>query len=440
MVKEGVLKYLYIVLLVVGNALFAQKHVFSEVSINKTSAFVGEPIEVTVAVYTSTWFTKGVNPGNIKVNNAFSVYFRSLSTSQKIDGQTYAGVQLIFNVFPYTDKDIEFPSLTIDVETPDLGGYKGVKRRVVTRSRNIKVKSIPSNIPRENWLVSSNVYVSESWSKQLSDIKVGDVVKRTITRTALNTVQELVPSVVWDSIPNVSLYPITSSSKNKKTKTSISASRTEGVQYLFEKEGEIILPSIEVIWWNPYRKKLYKKTLKSVTVNVQENPNLEMLRSVRDSLNMEIKSLHQENTSGKNKKQLIKKGLLYGGLGILVLIILVISFIKGKKYFKKRKENYLNSEAFYFDKFKGAAKENKQSEALNYLYKWIDRLELEEPTLNYLCDQYFENEELKKEIELLLSNELVKSIHIQNWKKLRTAYFLVHKKKKEQVLIKWINP
>src|SRR6056300_1487870 len=85
--------------------------VFSEVTVNKSSVYVGEPIELNIGIYTSTWFTKGVDIGNIKVNGAYSVNFRSLSTSRKIKGKNYAGVQFIYNVFPFENQDIVIPSL-----------------------------------------------------------------------------------------------------------------------------------------------------------------------------------------------------------------------------------------------------------------------------------------------------------------------------------------
>ena len=68
---------------------FGQGHLFSEVNIDRSKVYVGEPVEVSVGIYTSTWFTKGVNFGNIKVNGAFTVYFRSVSSSKQMNGKNY---------------------------------------------------------------------------------------------------------------------------------------------------------------------------------------------------------------------------------------------------------------------------------------------------------------------------------------------------------------
>ena len=252
-------KHIIILLLLFQATIgFAQNNVVSEVSINRRSVYLGQPVEVSVGIFTPTWFTKGVNFGNIKVNGAFTIYFRSVSTSKKINGKNYAGVVAIYNVFPYDDEDLVFPSLEMVVETPDEGGFKGIKRSVKTKSRDIVVKAVPNGYNANDWLVANNVSVNESWQGDLKTVKVGDVIQRSVYRKAYGTVSELIPPVFWDSIQGVSIYPSRSSINTEKTKTSISATRTESVRYLFEKEGTVTLPEITITWWNPNQNKLLK--------------------------------------------------------------------------------------------------------------------------------------------------------------------------------------
>ena len=149
---------------------FAQGHLSSSVTLSKNTVYLGEPVQVTVSVFTSTWFTKGVNPGNIKVNGAFTVYFRSLSTSKQVNGKTIAGVQLFFNVFPYEDGTIEFPSLDIEVESPDPGGYKGIRHIIKTNPKTINIKPIPPNFNADNWLVTSWMSATENWTEAHTSI------------------------------------------------------------------------------------------------------------------------------------------------------------------------------------------------------------------------------------------------------------------------------
>jgi len=438
---------LIILMLIFSNSLFAQRHLISEVKINRSSVYVGQPVEVSVAVFTSTWFTKGVDPGNIKVNDAFTVYFRSLSTSKKINGQTYAGVIMYFHVFPYDDEDIEFPSLDINVETPNLGGFEGIKRIVKTNPRTIKVKSVPPGFDKAKWLVTSYMTVKNNWQGDKTNVKVGDVLERKITRNVSGTVSELVPPIIWDTIPNVSLYPTRALVKNNKTKTAISATRSDGVRYLFEKEGEIIIPEKVLTWWNPNQNKMYKRTLKELNITVLPNPDLGMLESVRDSLAVSVAS-HNEATDEKTALRILglsakQLALVFAGVLLLVYLVIKGSKILSRNY-KKRREQYRNSELYFFRQFKKALNKKDKDRIVKALYRWIDQMELREPSLQYFSENYGDNE-LKKDIKLfeyqLNSNKnTVLSLNIKAWSSARRNYLKgrIHAVNSNSDI--WINP
>ncbi|WP_057938896.1 BatD family protein [Algoriphagus resistens] len=365
---------------------------WSDVTVDRTSAYLGQPVEVSVTVYTSTWFTKGLDLGNIKVEGAFTVYFRPVTTSFNRDGQTYAGVKQIYHVFPYSDKDIVFPELAIEVESPAVGDYKGKKHTVTTEAKSIKVKPIPGKFSETDWLVAGGLSVTERWSGDRNKVKVGDVLERTISRTAAGTVSELIPPIAWDSIMNVGMYPSRSEVENNKTKTAISASRTEDMRYLFEKEGEVVLPEMVFTWFNPYRNQLYKRTLKEVKIEVQPNPDLGVLASVRDSL---AQSAQEEIVAEEVDDQPLRimgmspeKFTLVSAVAILALTVFIRLLRTGISKWKQKREAYLVSEEFYFNEFKEASKNKSQRAVAAKLYRWLDAMELEEPSAEFFARRY----------------------------------------------------
>lgn len=450
-----------ILLMVVSGQILGQTRVFSEIKVNKGSAYVGEPVQVSVGIYTSTWFTSGVKFGNIKVNGAFTVYFRSVSVNKQVNGRNYAGVEAIYNVFPYDSEDIVFPALELIVETPNEGDYKGIKRKVITKEREIDIKTIPKGFDKENWLVSSNVYLNESWKGNLKSVKVGDVIERTISRNTSGTVAELIPPIVWDSVKNVSLYPTRPDINTNKSKTAISSTRSEGMRYLFEKEGTVILPEITVNWWNSRQQKLYKKTIPAKTIEVLPNPDLGMLESVRDSLMIASPAITNEETAkiedtifGLSAKEILS----YLGIGILVILLLykTIRWLLINKglllHLKNKREAYLNSEKYYFKLFLKHMSKKDSISSINALYNWIDHLELKEPTLNYFAKLYGSNEFQSKlnQVESNKSADLLKIIN--EIKEARKNYLkdIANNSKKRSFenkkphdkteALKWINP
>ncbi|GEM_PF-1014144 len=425
----------------------AGQKLWSDVRLNKSSVYVGEPVEVTISVYTSTWFTSGVDLGNIKVNGAFTVYFRPVSTSVIQNGQTFPGVQLIYHVFPFSEDDITFPSLNVEVETPADGDYKGVRRTLKTQEKPIRVLPVPPNFEKDQWLVTSNLYLDESWSGNLKNVKVGDVLERKITRTAYGTVSELIPPIVWDSIPQVSLYPTRSNVENHKSKTAISAIRTESMRYLFEKEGEVVIPEMVFSWYNSYQKRLYKHTLKEVKINVLPNPDLGVLTSVRDSLQAQLKQAQIEEEKGDQPFTIL--GLSPKRFALLVIIMLLAIYLMYRGFSwiifqnKKRKEAYLHSEAYYFDQFKKAVRGEGDSAIIKTLYRWIDELKLDEPSVEALAE-LADSQEILREKEKIdnysLGTKTPLNLDLKIWKRSREVY--LHKfTKQESTLAKdWINP
>jgi len=408
--------FLTLLLFVLVTSTMKGQQLWSEIQLKKNSVYPGEPIEVSVFVYTSTWFTAGVNPGNIKVNNASTVYFRSVSTSKSVKGKTFSGVQLIFNVFPFEPGNLIFPSLSIEVETPPDGDYKGVKRTVKTKERMVKVMPIPPGIEQEDWLVTTKLSVKEVWSGNLNDVKVGDVLERKITRNAQNTISSLIPFIVWDTIPSISLYPKSPSTENVKTKTSISANSTETMRYLFEKEGEIRIPEMVLFWWHPYQKRLYKKTLPAKKIMVAANPDGQLLASIADSLQTDLNLA--EAATGNDEETLSreqKKNIVIAVFLVLFGILLSRLLVKALSKYKVRREKYLQSELHSFKQLVSAVGSTDSERFEQLVYKWIDRLDLSEPSYTNLIRQAGRNG-YDQDLNLRF-DQLTKA----QWKKIRSA-------------------
>ncbi|OIQ28507.1 MAG: hypothetical protein BM564_08885 [Bacteroidetes bacterium MedPE-SWsnd-G2] len=417
--------------------------VFASTTVSKSNCYLGEPVVITVSVYTSTFFTSGVKIGNIKVEGGFVVFFNSISLSKVINGQTYAGVVKKFNVFPYEPGTLVIPAMGITVETPKPGDYKGVSQTVSTKERTVKVLPVPMGYDQDEWLVASNLRVTENWSNNTGEIKVGEVLERSITRRASGTVSEMIPPFIWDSLTGVSNYPKRSTVENIKSKTSISSKRSESVRYLFEKEGVYEFPERELMWFNPYQKKLFKRTLKAYKVKVLPNPDLGMLESVRDSLKLEKQKI--EEPSEGEKEPLTILGLSPRDFIIAALVLLVVGRIvlKYAKLFyakyKIKKENYLNSELYFFNSFVKESN-SKPEQKLSKLYLWIDHLHLTYPTVECLnrTIKYKGLEDEANNISAYVDHGEKLNLNAKHWIKARNLILKLEQPKETSST--WVNP
>ncbi|MCH4821754.1 hypothetical protein ML462_01090 [Gramella lutea] len=412
---------LFFLLILTGSQDLFSQNVWANVSLNKNSAYVGEPVEVSIKVFTSTFFTKGIDPGNIQVDGAYTIYFRPVSISIQQNGKTYAGVELKYNVFPYSENSIVFPELNIEVETPPEGDFKGVKKVINTAEKPIRVKPVPNNFEGNEWLVASDLRVSQNWTGDLKNVKVGDVLTRSIGRTAYGTVSELIPPISWDSISKVSLYPTRSQLENNRAKTAISARRTERMQYLFEKEGNVVIPEKVFSWYNPFQNRLYKRTLPEIKIEVQPNPELGLLASVKDSLLIQQETL--ENEVAEKKPYLIF-GLSPKQFLLLVIFVIIVGFLLFKAIrwslirYKERKKAYLVSELYYFRNFLKSLRSRDSKQKLNDLYRWLDELDLPAPNISSFIREFGTSSMIRN----YKDEEDIARIEPAEWKEARKNY------------------
>ncbi|MCX7546642.1 BatD family protein [Xanthomarina sp. F1114] len=444
----GKLKYIVFVMFAISVQTYGQQ-LISYVSLNHDTAYIGQPVQMTVSVYSNTWFTTGIDVGNIQVEGALTVYFRSVSNSRTFSGKQFSGVDFIYNVFPTRAGKITVPELTIHVESPKPGGYKGIKHTIHTKPKSIQVNDVPVGYDPNNWLVSSSLNITERWNTSLKNVKVGDVLQRTITRSAAGTLSEFIPAVTWDSVPGVSIYNTRPKTNTHKSKTAVSASRVEMANYLFEKEGEVVLPKIEFVYWNYYNKRFYKKTIDSTVIQVAPNADLEMLASIKKQLEAET----TEPEVAEDKPFLIlgmtpKRFLLlviFGLLAIYVLIKLLKWFIP---FSKKKYQAYLHSEKYLFTKVTRALRQKNARGFLEQLTKWMLHLDLEEQSFDYFLKTYG-TEDLKREYSQLMANLFQNerpalsnsSALLSALKASRKQYFeTLEEKSKAKLDTDWLNP
>ena len=362
----------------------------SYVTLNPSNAYIGQPVELKISVFTTTWFTAGIDVGNIQIDGALTVYFRSVSTNRDFGGVRYVGVDFLYNVFPTKEGVITIPSLSIDVESPEEGGYKGIKHIVKTKPKSINVKGVPLGYNPNNWLVATRLNISQKWSTSLKNVKVGDVIQRSIKRTAGGTLSEFIPETQWDSIDGISIYPKRAIVNTHKSKTAISSSRTEMVNYLFEKEGEIIIPSIEYLYWNSYSKKFYHKQIDSVIINVKPNADLAMLASIKKSLQKEQEEIVEEK---KDSPFLIlgltiKEFAKYLILTIFVVVVIFFVWKKLRRIFIEKRAKRLQSEAYAYGKVTKAISSNNYINFIKQLNSWLQKLSQESMSFSEFTSKY----------------------------------------------------
>ncbi|WP_044212578.1 BatD family protein [Flammeovirga sp. OC4] len=359
---------------------YAQKKVnlFTTTTINKKEVMVGQPFKVKLSIYTTTWFTEGLNFEDFQLPNALMIKDgRAIPNSLQIGKFQYSGVEQTYWVFPFSAGENVFPSLELEVTTPDPGDFKGKKHTIHTKEKSIKVVPPPVGEDPKSWLVASSVRISDTWNKDLSQVKVGDVLKRTVRITAGNTLGPMIPVRTYDSLNWAGVYPEHPTNSNYNKDNYISGTQTQVITYLVQEAGEFEVPGITVRYYNPYTKKSKDISSKNRTITIEENPNLSMLQSLQDSLN-KLNQVPEEvdTTPKKTWRDYVPQHWEYILLGLVILWLLYkyrpITKIKKKLEDIRSTSTYKEKQAY--NKLRSDIKKGNIEQSIQSFYQWINTL------------------------------------------------------------------
>ena len=122
--------------------------------------------------------------------------------------------------------------------------------------------------------------------------------------------------------------------------------------------------------------------------------------------------------------------------------------IKGIKSLRRivtqHREQYCKSELYYFRYFKKVSKRKDPVKSIEALYRWIDQLDMDEPTLQYFAKTYGTSK-LVREAELFQQhfnsgNTTTLSFYIKAWSEARNNYLKGKRQTAGGGQTLWINP
>lgn len=357
----------------------AQVKCFATVALDRNEVYLQQPFKVTYTVMTATWYTQALQFDNLQVPGAFIIPFTDAQPGRfSSNGTEYSGIQFYYLVFPYKAGAFTVPSLSITAMTPPEGGSTPQQVVIHTKPQPFVVKPVPKSYPAgQEWMVASDVRLTEQWNKPLQHLKVGDVVTRTVNINASGTLPQFIPQLPAQKVNWAEIYPGSVTLKDTRNDYNANGLRTETTSWLLTKAGTFTLPGQTVSWWNPYANHLYSRNTAAQQVIIAENPALGMLTTRRDSLQQTAVAPVKTR-----KGPLMLMGMIWYkaiAIDLLILIGLWLLFrlaVWGVRKIRTAIHRYRQSEPYWFQRF-----ERARDHVPDQLYKWWDRRN-EPPAVN----------------------------------------------------------
>jgi hypothetical protein len=197
------------------------------------------------------------------------------------DGVRYTVYEIRYAVFAQHSGRLEFKPMVFEGRINrgrsrsvfDQFMSSGELKRVRSDSLRIEVQAKPSNIHSDDWLPAKNISLTEEWSEDVTRLKNGEPVTRTITITAQGNMAESLPDLAETEIKGLKQYPDKAALNNQVTDQGVTSSKQIKIALIPTRAGDFTLPAISLAWWNTLIALLRKNSAPVIAKTKQSGPS-----------------------------------------------------------------------------------------------------------------------------------------------------------------------
>ncbi|MBM4247447.1 MAG: protein BatD, partial [Deltaproteobacteria bacterium] len=256
---------------------------FVDARVDQTKPFVQGEVRYTVRVYDGV----GIHEGALTEPTAKGVRIEprgdTRTYEEVVGGRGYVVHERAFAAFPQTGGEVVIPPVVLQARVPDepgqarrspfddmFGGAEELAQmfaqmqrgfagsildRMMGSGREVRVRSNPVTLnvqgrpgeAADGWfLPATSVTLSQSWSPAQPTFRVGETVTRTVTLRADGASATQLPQIAAADTAGVKQY----AAKPATRATADGAELVQSFDILATTAGTVILPRIEVPWWD----------------------------------------------------------------------------------------------------------------------------------------------------------------------------------------------
>lgn len=213
-------------------------------------------------------------------------------TNQVIDGKNLREIKFTYALFPQKSGELEIPAvkfngyyLTRSQRSDPFGGIFNdevflagfgmsdvfaTRNPVVLNAKPIKVSVKPAAPENRGgwWLPATEVTMAAQFEPSQPVFRAGEAVSRTIFLKAAGVIDSQLPEISFKQVPGLRQYPEKPETKmTVENGQIVSLAKLTNV-YIPEETGPMVLPALEVNWFNVRKGKTERAVLPSMQINV----------------------------------------------------------------------------------------------------------------------------------------------------------------------------
>jgi hypothetical protein len=169
-----------------------------------------------------------------------------------LNGKAYNVVERVIAIFPQESGEISISPARFEARVLRNGRITG--RKVFTSdSHTVTVSPIPeppADYPNAAWLPARDVQVSEEWSREPDRIDAGEPVTRRVSVSALGQIETQIPAIDLPDVDGLNVYADKPELSRGIEDDGIRGIRKDQYAMIGVQGGDIVLPELELPWWD----------------------------------------------------------------------------------------------------------------------------------------------------------------------------------------------
>ncbi len=265
--------------------LNTEDDIILEVEATPENPYVQSQILYTVRIYTRVQIARaGLNEPEL-ADAVIEKLGEDSNYTTQINGVDYSVTERKYALFPQKSGQMTISPLilTAEVLTNNRSGFNGFfssqltkTKRVESKAINLDVKAAPASFTGHYWLPAEQLELSENWSGDIRQMKVGEPLTRTLTLQAKNTTVGQLPELnTTKADDQIKIYPDQPVLQEQKKPDGLLAFRQEKIALIPSKAGNYTLPAIEIPWFNTKTQTMETARIPAITITAVALPGVE---------------------------------------------------------------------------------------------------------------------------------------------------------------------
>jgi hypothetical protein len=261
--------------------------VFIQASLDQTSIYVQAQAILTLRIYHSVSLYDDSSLTPLEIADARVEQLGDTRTYEKdINGMRHGVIEMRYAIYPQhsgalTIAPQTFSATLVDTQPAQDANAQGPKPgkllRINSTPMELTVKPKPLSYPADApWLPARSLTLSESWNPEPDHTQVGDSLTRILTLKVEGLASSQLPALPGTEANGLRRYPDQPVLSNQSNDRGLIGIREEREALVPSRSGSIELPTVDVIWWNTFEDHLEHSSLPARTLQVANNPSLQI--------------------------------------------------------------------------------------------------------------------------------------------------------------------